>query len=141
MYFHARIASEDPDDPFDIDDVAGGIVDKLVHRHPHVFAGLDVDSAAEVEENWETLKRAEKQRGSVLEGIPLALPALALADKTLGRAARVGVRPDGEGVAKDLGARLLALVAEAREQGLDAEQELRGAVRRLAETVRAAEEG
>jgi XTP/dITP diphosphohydrolase len=141
VYFHARIASEHPDDPFDIDDVAGGIVDKLVHRHPHVFAGLDVDSATEVEENWEALKRAEKQRGSVLEGIPLALPALALADKTLGRAARVGVLPDGDAIAKDLGARLLALVAEAREQGLDAEQELRGAVRRLAETVRGAEEG
>ncbi len=138
VYFHARIAAEDPDDPFDIDDVAGGIVDKLVHRHPHVFAGLEVADADEVERNWETLKAAEKGRGSVLEGIPQALPALSLAEKTLGRAARAGVQPaparDGS-----LGDRLLALVVEARAEGLDAEQELRTAVRRLGEAVRAAE--
>jgi XTP/dITP diphosphohydrolase len=139
VYFHARIAAEDPDDPFTIDDVAGGIVDKLVHRHPHVFAGLDVADAAEVEENWETLKAAEKGRGSVLDGIPLALPALSLAEKTLGRAGRVGVVPEA-GPGASLGDRLLALVVEARGSGLDAEQELRDAVRRLAEDVRRAED-
>ncbi len=141
VYFHARIAAEDPDDPFTIDDVAGGIVDKLVHRHPHVFAleeGEDAPSLGEVEQNWETLKAAEKGRGSVLEGIPLALPALSLADKTLGRAGRVGVQPDTDAAA-ELGDRLLALVLEARASGLDAEQELRKAVRRLADAVRAAE--
>ena len=141
VYFHARIAAEDPDDPFTIDDVAGGIVDKLVHRHPHVFAleeGEDAPSLGEVEQNWEALKAAEKGRGSVLEGIPLALPALALADKTLGRAGRVGVQPDTDAAA-GLGDRLLALVLEARASGLDAEQELRKAVRRLADAVRAAE--
>jgi len=135
VYFHARIASEDGS--FDIDDVAGGIVDKLVHRHPHVFAGLDVEDAAEVDRNWEALKAAEKGRDSVLEGIPLALPALALADKTLGRAARVAVAPADE--AGSLGDRLLALVVEARATGHDAEQELRDAVRRLADAVRTAE--
>jgi XTP/dITP diphosphohydrolase len=141
VYFHARIASEGEDggtEAFDIDDVAGGIVDKLVHRHPHVFAGVEVADAGEVEENWEALKRAEKRRDSVLEGIPLALPALALADKTLGRAERVGVAPDAGAV--DLGERLLALVVEARRQGRDAEQELRAAVRRLAESVRVTEQ-
>jgi XTP/dITP diphosphohydrolase len=139
VYFHARIASENTEDPsaaFDIDDVAGGIVDKLVHRHPHVFAGLEVGSADEVNRNWETLKAAEKGRGSVLDGIPAALPALSLAEKTLGRAHRVGVRP---AAGDALGDRLLALVVEARESGLDAEQELRAAVRRLADTVREAE--
>jgi XTP/dITP diphosphohydrolase len=136
VFFHARIASEDPDAPYDIDQVAGGIVDKLVHRHPHVFAGLDVADADEVEANWETLKAAEKSRGSVLDGIPTALPALALADKVLGRAARVGV-PAAPGDA--LGDRLLALVVEARASGSDAEQALRDAVRRLAALVRAAE--
>ena len=136
VYFHARIAAEDPDDGFTIDDVAGGIVDKLVHRHPHVFAGVDVADVAEVEQNWETLKAAEKGRASVLEGVPLALPALALADKVLGRAARVPVTPAaGDG----LGNRLLGLVVEARAAGVDAEQALRDAVRRLTEAVRAAE--
>lgn len=140
VLFHSRIAAEaDPEDAFTIDDVAGGIVDKLVHRHPHVFAGLDVEDAAEVERNWEQLKAAEKGRASVLEGIPLALPALALADKTLGRAARAGVTPSPDG--ESLGDRLLAIVVEARAAGLDAEQELRAAVRRLADAVRATEAG
>jgi XTP/dITP diphosphohydrolase len=136
VYFHSRIASEHTEAPFDIDDVAGDIVDKLVHRHPHVFAGVDVEDASEVERNWEQLKAAEKGRGSVLDGIPLALPALSLAEKTLGRAGRVEVVPTLTDV---LGDRLLGLVVEARAAGLDAEQELRGAVRRLAEDVRGAE--
>jgi XTP/dITP diphosphohydrolase len=137
VYFHARIAEEHPEEPFGIDDVAGGIVDKLVHRHPHVFAGLEVADAAEVEQNWEALKAKEKRRGSVLDGIPGALPALLLADKVLGRAERLGVdpHPAGEG----LGDRLLALVVEARAAGEDPEQALRDAVRRLADTVRDAE--
>ena len=84
-------------DGFTIDDVAAGIVDKLVHRHPHVFAGLDVADADEVERNWEALKAAEKGRASVLDGIPPALPALALADKMLGRAARRPASPPGPG--------------------------------------------
>ncbi|MGZ4505389.1 MAG: MazG family protein, partial [Nocardioidaceae bacterium] len=70
---------------------------------------------------------------------PLALPALALADKVLGRAARVSVAPAVVGAGDGLGDRLLALVVEARAAGLDAEQALRDAVRRLAEAVRAAE--
>ena len=136
VYFHARVAAEHPDG-FTIDDVAAGIVDKLVHRHPHVFAGLDVADADEVERNWEALKSAEKGRVSVLDGIPPSLPALALADKTLGRAAKAGVAP-GPGTTS-LGGRLLDLVVEARAAGLDAEQELREAVGRLAADVRATE--
>jgi len=144
VYFHARIAAEstDPSAAFDIDDVAGGIVDKLVHRHPHVFAGLEVEDADEVNRNWERLKAAEKGRGSVLDGIPLALPALSLAEKTLGRAGRIGVTPAaGDPLGDSVGDRLLELVVEARAAGLDAEQELRAAVRRLADAVRAAETG
>ena len=136
VVFHARVAAEDADDAFTIDDVAGGIVDKLVHRHPHVFAGLDVADAAEVEENWEALKASEKGRSSVLEGVPTALPALHLAAKVVGRASRVGVTPQP---GDSLGDRLLALVVEARAAGADPEQELRDAVRRLADAVRAAE--
>lgn len=127
VYFHARIAAESPGG-FDIDDVAGGIVDKLVYRHPHVFAGLEVADVAEVERNWETLKAAEKRRLSPLEGIPTALPALAYADKVVGRLTRAGgqleTADDGS-----VGQALLGLVVRARAEGLDAEQELRDAVR------------
>ncbi len=143
VVFHARVAQESAtaDGGFDIDDVAGGIVDKLVHRHPHVFAGLAVDGTAEVEANWEELKRVEKQRTSVLEGVPTALPALALADKVLDRAARVGVAAGGptDDPTDEVGDRLLALVATARAEGRDAEQSLRAAVRRLIAAVRVAE--
>jgi XTP/dITP diphosphohydrolase len=131
VYFHARIAEETPRDEggFDIDDVADGIADKLVRRHPHVFAGLEVADADEVERNWESIKAAEKQRTGPTEGIPASLPALAYADKVLGRLQRGGSvdLPSGE----DLGSRLLGLVAEARAQGLDPERELRMAVRAL----------
>jgi XTP/dITP diphosphohydrolase len=138
VVFHARVASERHPDGFDIDDVAGGICDKLVHRHPHVFAGLEVADAAEVDRNWEALKAAEKQRSSPVEGIPLALPALAYAEKVVGRLSKAGVLPAAlDGPARqvdpgaELGAELLRLVVAAREAGLDAEQELREAVRRL----------
>ncbi|CAN5513143.1 nucleoside triphosphate pyrophosphohydrolase [soil metagenome] len=144
VYFHARIASEAPSEGggFTIDDVAGGIVDKLVHRHPHVFAGLDVADADEVERNWDAIQAQEKGRASVLDGLPPGLPALALADKVLGRAAKVGVTPAGpEGAVTDLGERLLGLVVEARAVGLDAEQELRSAVRHLSSLVRSSEPG
>ena len=124
VYFHARIAAE-----------AGEDVRVTMHQLVH-DAGLDVLDADEVNRNWETLKAAEKGRGSVLEGVPLGLPALALADKVVGRAARVGVTPAGSAT---LGERLLTLVVEARAAGADPEQELREAVRRLTEAVRAAE--
>jgi len=115
-----------------------------------VFAGLDVADADEVEANWETLKHTEKGRASVLEGVPLALPALALAEKVLGKAAKVGVEPGSPVVepgspvvepVETLGDRLLALVAEARSAGQDPEQELRDAVRRLVAAVHVAESG
>jgi XTP/dITP diphosphohydrolase len=151
VMFHSRIAAEHPDDPWTVDDVAADIVEKLVRRHPHVFAGLDVAGADEVDANWETIKSAEKQRSSVLEGIPAAMPALSLAEKVLGRAGRVGLEASdvvdsaaagGAGEpGHDLGARLLALVAQARADGVDPEQALRDAVRRASETIQAAEAG
>ncbi len=91
VYFHASIAAEDADEPWTIDEVAAGIVDKLVRRHPHVFAGQPVADAAEVEANWERIKGAEKQRSSVLDGVPTAMPALARADKILSRLDRAGL--------------------------------------------------
>jgi XTP/dITP diphosphohydrolase len=140
VMFHSRIAEEDPSEPWSVDDVAGDIVEKLIRRHPHVFADVDAADAAAVEANWETIKAAEKQRTSVLEGIPQTLPALALADKVLSRAARLDLdlgpsSDDGD----QLGAELLDLVRRARAAGVDAEQALRDAVRDLADHIRTAE--
>jgi XTP/dITP diphosphohydrolase len=123
IVFHARIASEG--EGWDIDDVAAGITSKLIYRNPHVFGDAVVTSADEVDANWQRLKATEKHRSSAIEGIPATLPALAYADKVLGRVGDVDV--DGT----DLGSRLLSLVAEARAQGIDAEEALRQAVRRL----------
>ena len=96
VLFHARIAAEsDPTEagaPFDIDDVATDLVAKLVGRHPHVFAGTEqIDSAQRQEHRWEELKRAEKQRESSVDGVPLGQPAVALAAKLTSRTARAGL--------------------------------------------------
>jgi XTP/dITP diphosphohydrolase len=136
VYFHSRIAQEAGEAGFTVDEVAGDIVEKLVRRHPHVFADLDVADADEVDRNWESIKAAEKGRTSLLDGIPAAMPALALAEKTVGRAEKVGVTPEP---GTDLGDRLMAIVVEARASAEDPEQALRDAVRRLADSVRAAE--
>ncbi|GEL98111.1 MazG family protein [Cellulomonas terrae] len=122
VVFHARIATEHPSDPFDVDDVAADLVAKLVRRHPHVFEDAELDGDVHVQ--WDRLKNAEKQRASALDGVPLALGALARAQKVAGRAGRAGLDapvPAGDG----LGERLLALVLEADAAGVDAEGELR----------------
>ncbi len=132
--FQARVAQEHPSDPFDIDDVAGGLVDKLVRRHPHVFADVDAETADVVEANWETIKSAEKQhRTHPLEGVPTTLPALARAEKYVSRLQRSGREDLVEAAvaAGDLGARLLDLVRLARAEGVDAEAALRETLRRL----------
>jgi XTP/dITP diphosphohydrolase len=140
IVFHARIAEEHDTDSWSIDDVAAGIVDKLVSRHPHVFADADASTAEHVEARWDELKRTEKQRGSALDGVPAALPALSLAAKVMGRAARAGVAPE---VVLDpsasVGDALLTVVDRARTEGVDPEQALRDAVRRYAEQVRTLE--
>ncbi len=132
--FHARIAAEHPTAPFDIDDVAGGIVAKLVRRHPHVFGDDDADTPAQVEANWEAIKQAEKQREGVFDGIPLTLPALARAQKMLGRWDKAGGDPAAVAAAAgddDVAAALLAAVDAARSAGVDAEGALRTALARL----------
>lgn len=136
--FHARVAQEDSESPFGIDDVAGGIVDKLVRRHPHVFADGDADTAQEVADSWEHLKAQEKpHRTSPLDGIPEALPALARADKAVGRLATAGRLDVTKAAAagEDLGSRLLALVLEARDNGQDPEAVLRATVRAMGEQL------
>ena len=162
VMFHARIAAERDDRTgFTIDDVADGIVAKLVRRHPHVFADVTVSGADEVKRNWDEIKREEKRARvsapgkdsagedapSALDGVPFGQPALALVAQLQRRAARAGVPDelarldggDGEpgGSGEDIGRELFRLVARARELGQDPEMELRAAAHRYRDLVRA----
>ena len=141
VVFHARVAAEDPAEPFDIDDVADAIVTKLERRHPHVFAG-EV-AAEDLQGRWDEIKATEKHRESVLDGIPLSLPALARADKVLGRLQRAGLDDPVEAVPghdeATVGEALLTLVRQARAAVVDPEAALRVATRRVETTARAAE--
>ncbi|OKJ11745.1 MazG family protein [Kitasatospora sp. CB01950] len=147
VLFHSRIAEEHAEDPFSIDDVAGDIVEKLMYRHPHVFGDVSVRDSAETEANWEQLKAAEKQRESVLDGVPAGLPALAYAAKLVSRVRRArftGV-PDApyelpaELTPESAGDLLLAVAQRGYDQGVDVDAALRAAARRYRRAVRAAE--
>jgi XTP/dITP diphosphohydrolase len=129
VYFHAVIAEEAGE--FTIDDVAADITAKMHRRNPHVFGSAAGGTPAEINEAWEAIKAEEKQRDSVTDGLAPTLPALLYADKVLDRLERAGAVPEPDPAADDLGDRLLALVAEARTQGVDPEQALRDAVRRI----------
>ncbi|MEV7017214.1 nucleoside triphosphate pyrophosphohydrolase [Streptomyces sp. NPDC093991] len=138
VVFHARIAEEHPDEPFSVDDVAGGIVAKLVHRHPHVFGEETARTPEEVKAHWMRTKAEEKRRESVTDGVPVGQPALALAAKLAGRARGAGLSvplPSAEGI----GYELLALAARAEAEGVDAEAALRAAARAYRDAIRAAE--
>ncbi len=166
VVFHARIAAErDDDTSFTIDDVADGIVAKLVRRHPHVFAGLAVSGADEVKRNWDDIKREEKRARaerlgggadadaapsspSALDGVPFGQPALALAAQLQRRAARAGVPEELARLAgadpveradpgAEIGRELFRLVTRAVATGHDAEMELRAASRRYRDLVHA----
>jgi len=166
VVFHARVAQEHDEAPWSIDEVAAGIVDKLVTRHPHVFAGAEAGDWQSLERSWDALKQAEKQRRSVVDGVPLAQPALALAAKLIGRASKAGLEPsagprppassgqpptaeppaagrgDDERTGDDqarIGELLMALVARALSVGVDPEAALRATARGYAARVRAAE--
>lgn len=130
VLFHARIG-EEAETPWDVDDVAAGLVAKLIRRHPHVFADGDAQTPEEVEAAWEQIKATEKpERGAddLLAGIPVSLSSLLIAQKVLDRAARRGV-PVAPGA--DLGGSLLALVAQARAEGVSADAALRATLRQL----------
>ena len=165
VVFHAKVASERDDGTgYTVDDVADGIVAKLIRRHPHVFGDLTVSGADEVHRNWDQIKRDEraekKERAggpadaggppSALDGVPFGQPALALAAQLQRRAARAGVPdelarlkedPGQAGPDGDIGRELFRLVARAREAGRDPEMELRAAARRYRDLVRAWERG
>jgi XTP/dITP diphosphohydrolase len=163
VLFHAEVASERDDGTgYTIDDVADGIVSKLVRRHPHVFADVTVSGAGEVAANWDEIKKAERAEkasaadgpASVLDGVPFGQPGLSLASQLQGRAGRAGVPDDLLTAAdptsisdptdlsspSDLGDQLFALVAQARAAGLDPELELRAAARRYRDRVHAWEQ-
>lgn len=152
VVFHARVAAERDDGTgYTIDDVADGIIEKLTRRHPHVFGDVTVSGAEEVKANWDTIKAAERQAatgeaGSVLDGIPLAQPALSLATALRRRAERAGAPAElgdlaaesgpGDEVS-EIGAELFALAERARAAGLDPELELRSAARAYRKRVQA----
>jgi tetrapyrrole methylase family protein/MazG family protein len=129
VVFHATIGEER--EVFTLSDIAQGIHDKLVTRHPHVFAGVEVDGPDDVIRNWEQLKKAEKGRSSVMEGIPGDLPALLYAHKVLRKASSVGVEVSPAMLEDDLGLQLLRLVDAARRAELDPEAALRAAAARV----------
>ncbi|MEU6862598.1 nucleoside triphosphate pyrophosphohydrolase [Streptomyces sp. NPDC046876] len=138
VVFHARIAEEDTDEPFSVDDVAGSLVEKLIRRHPHVFGDAEAQTAEDVSAHWQRTKAVEKQRASVTDGIPLGQPGLALAAKLAGRARAGGLAvelPGGEGI----GYELLRLAARAEAEGVDPETALRAAARTYRDAIRAAE--
>ncbi len=167
VLFHARIATEGAGSAaaWDVDDVATGLTEKLVRRHPHVFGSVTVDGPAAVETNWDKIKDVEKGRRSVTEGVPLSQPSLALAAKLQKRAAKVGVPeelvlgagrvsspaeiiaglvapPDAPATAADrtIGDLLFAAVTLARQAGVDPEAALRASARRFRDTLAGTEE-
>ena len=153
VIFHSDLASEGTlGEPFDLEDVAEFMEQKMVSRHPHVFGSPEelerfaAKTGDDVMQNWESHKKREKPgRQSVLDGIPQTMPALALSSKVMGKAEKIGIlEPLSEPVVpmtseEDLGKLLLAIVASARALGLDAERALREATRELQADIRAAE--
>lgn len=161
VIFHSDLAANTPGEEFTIEDVAAHMTAKMIARHPHVFGdaaakeAMNIQSAEDVVAVWDELKATEKpHRTSVLDGIPQGMPALALADKLVGRAEKVGVPiPDAAvpstavpststpATEAELGAHLLSVVAAARTAGLDPERALRTTLRDLQADVRAGECG
>ena len=158
VVFHARVAAERTDGTgFDIDDVAAGIVEKLIRRHPHVFGDVQVSGPEDVKRNWDAIKAAERgARGgelpAALGSVPFGQPALSLAAQLQRRAERAGApaeltdladgpadeAADGRGAddVSEIGAALFSLVARARAAGVDPELELRAAARSDRDRVR-----
>jgi len=147
VYFHSRIAEENKDQPFNIEDVAKTVADKLVRRHPHVFGDTKVENSAQVLANWEVAKAAEKGRRSAIDGVPLAQPALPLVAKLLYRAENFNyeipinqmMKLPTEMEEDQFGQLLLGLIAQAVSKGLDPEAALRGAAKSLIAQIQAHE--
>jgi XTP/dITP diphosphohydrolase len=143
VYFHARMAQEHPTDPFSIEDVARGIAEKLIRRHPHVFDGVEVRDTQEVVDNWEEIKKREKGRTSALDGVAMSQPALPLIEKLLYRAEKYNVEVttpdtvsiDGPADENTVGQALVAVIAWAHANGIDAEAALRKEAMRISREI------
>ena len=139
VYFHARIGEERGSDPFNLDEIAKRVAQKLVSRHPHVFSDDPedrVESSEQVLGNWERIKNREKSRDDIFDGVPTGQPALTLATKYLQRAMKNSrPLPSAEVEIDDLGRAFLALVRLAVEQGIDPERELRQATLAYASSI------
>ena len=147
VVFHAEIARRTPAERFSLDDIARAANEKMIRRHPHVFGDETALTVDEVWRVWSAAKAAEKStRTSALDGIPQSMPALALAEKVLTRAERAGLTAPIETPSRrfadedELGQALLAVAADARAQGLDAERALRSALRELQDGIREREQ-
>jgi XTP/dITP diphosphohydrolase len=139
IYFHSRMAEEDAKQPFDIEDIAKSVADKLIRRHPHVFAAPSDESSEDVLANWERQKVSEKGRTSAIDGVPLGQPALPLATKVIYRLNKLNyevpishpISLPNETDQDQLGQVLLGLISQAVEKGLDPEAALRNATKAL----------
>ncbi len=150
VVFHARIAQE-TDPEFSLDAIAQGVVDKLIRRHPHVFTDLVVSTNEELEANWSKIKSEEKQRESVTDGVPIAMPALQLATQLIYRARNSDVSASdstvkeslrqiiGDTSQEQIAALLVATVELAREKDIDPESVLRAEMMRYRSAIRQAE--
>jgi uncharacterized protein YabN with tetrapyrrole methylase and pyrophosphatase domain len=136
IIFHAELADEEG--RFTFATVADGVRDKLTGRHPHIFGDVVVNSASDVEANWEVLKQREKGRSSVLDGVAWHLPALALFAKVQKKAERLGLSV--ENASDDLTAALVALAQRGLDEDVDLEAALRAHVLAVAQRIRAIEE-
>jgi len=146
VYFHSRVAQDHPTDPFSIEDVARGIADKLISRHPHVFENLEVSGTDEIIENWEAIKAREKGRTSAIDGIAMSQPALPLVSKILYRAEKYDVEVDlpafnSSEAATDasVGEALASVIAWAHKNGIDPESALRAQARKMIEAIQSQE--
>ncbi|MFM8921676.1 MAG: MazG family protein [Candidatus Nanopelagicaceae bacterium] len=144
VYFHSRIAEEDTTDPFNIEDVARGITEKLIRRHPHVFADEKVNSSDELLANWERLKAEEKGRTSATEGVALSQPALPLLTKLIYRADKNGIELNLPTLEMNnhvppevaIGDMLVAAVGAAIKLGIEPEDLLRTRARELSAEIK-----
>lgn len=146
VYFHSRVAQDHPTDPFSIEDVARGIADKLISRHPHVFENLEVSGTDEIIENWEAIKAREKGRTSAIDGIAMSQPALPLVSKILYRAEKYDVEVElpafnSSETATDesVGEALASVIAWAHAHGVDPESALRAQARKMIEAIQSQE--
>jgi tetrapyrrole methylase family protein / MazG family protein len=144
VVFHATLAAEEGS--FTLADVATGIHDKLVRRHPHVFGTVEADTASQVMSNWEQIKREEKGRASIMDGIPGDLPSLLYAHKVQRKAASAGVDVEAAcdlngATDEEVGALLFGVVALARRAGVDPEAALRATTARFRDDFMEKENG